>query len=58
VRAAKSNNAQIITLGARVVGTELAKNIVDAWLASDFDPAGASAANVTAINDLDQKYRK
>lgn len=58
VRAAKSNNAQIITLGARVVGTELAKNIVDAWLASDFDPLGASAANVTAINDLDQKYRK
>lgn len=58
VRAAKSNDAQIITLGARVIGTELAKNIVDAWLASDFDPLGASAANVTAINDLDKKYRK
>jgi ribose 5-phosphate isomerase B len=58
VRAAKSNDAQIITLGARVIGTELAKNIVDAWLASDFDPKGASAANVVAINDLDKKYRK
>ena len=58
VRAAKSNNAQIITLGARVFGTELAKNIVDAWLASDFDPQGASAANVGAMNDLDKKYRK
>jgi D-erythrulose 4-phosphate isomerase len=52
-RAAKSNNAQIITMGARVIGPELAKAIVDTWLASDFDPKGASAANVEAINRLD-----
>jgi D-erythrulose 4-phosphate isomerase len=52
-RAAKSNNAQIITMGARVIGPELAKAIVDAWLASDFDPKGPSAANVDAINRLD-----
>jgi ribose 5-phosphate isomerase B len=52
-RAAKSNNAQIITMGARVIGPELAKAIVDAWLASTFDPEGPSAANVEAINRLD-----
>ena len=52
-RAAKSNNAQIITMGARVIGPELAKAIVDAWLASDFDPAGPSAGNVAAIDRLD-----
>ena len=52
-RAAKSNNAQIITMGARVIGPELAKAIVDAWLASDFDPNGSSAANVAAIDKLD-----
>ncbi|MCA0433174.1 MAG: RpiB/LacA/LacB family sugar-phosphate isomerase [Proteobacteria bacterium] len=52
-RAAKSNNAQIITMGARVIGPELAKAIVDTWLASSFDPKGASAANVEAINKLD-----
>lgn len=52
-RAAKSNNAQIITLGARVVGPELAKAIVDMFLTSEFDPKGASAANVEAINKLD-----
>lgn len=57
-RAAKSNDAHIITLGARVVGSELAKSIVNAWLASDFDTAGPSAGNVEAIGALDRKYRR
>jgi RpiB/LacA/LacB family sugar-phosphate isomerase len=54
-RAAKSNNAQIITMGARVIGPELAKAIVDSWLSSDFDPNGPSAGNVTAIDRLDSE---
>jgi RpiB/LacA/LacB family sugar-phosphate isomerase len=52
-RAVKSNNAQIITMGARVIGPELAKSIVDVWLASEFDPDGPSAGNVQAIDRLD-----
>lgn len=55
-RAALSNNAQVITMGARVIGTELAKAIADAYLACEFDPNGRSAGNVQAINDLDAKY--
>ena len=57
-RAAKSNNAQIITMGARVVGPELAKAIVDTFLAASFDPKGPSAGNVEAVNNLDVKYAK
>ena len=56
-RAAMSNNANIITLGARVVGPELAKAIVNTWLTSKFDPKGTSASNVAAVNKLDEKYR-
>ena len=55
-RAAKSNNAQIITMGARVIGPELAKAIVEKYLDSEFDPASSSGANVEAIDDLDRKY--
>jgi ribose 5-phosphate isomerase B len=56
-RAAKSNNAQIITMGARVVGPELAKSIADVWLRAVFDPAGPSAANVAAVDRLDAVKR-
>jgi ribose 5-phosphate isomerase B len=55
-RAALSNNAQIITMGARVIGTEVAKSIADAYLAQTFDENGRSASNVAAINELDAKY--
>ncbi|CUH79767.1 RpiB/LacA/LacB family sugar-phosphate isomerase [Tropicibacter naphthalenivorans] len=57
-KAATSNNAQIITMGARVIGAELAKDIVDAFLTSAFDENGRSAGNVQAINDVDAKYNK
>lgn len=55
-RARKSNNAQVMTLGARVIGSELAKTVVKAWLASEFS-GGASAQKVAEIDELDKKYR-
>ncbi|MDG3087878.1 RpiB/LacA/LacB family sugar-phosphate isomerase [Vibrio hannami] len=35
VRARKSNGAQIITMGARVIGPELAKTILKAWMEAE-----------------------
>ncbi|GEN13628.1 hypothetical protein NCH01_00590 [Neoasaia chiangmaiensis] len=55
-RAALSNDAHIITMGARVIGPELANSIADAWLTKAFDPHGPSAKNVEGIDALGRKY--
>jgi len=55
-RARKSNDAQIVALGARVIGSELAKSIVDAWLASDF-AGGGSTVKVEKMKKIDAEYR-
>lgn len=47
-RARKSNNAQIMTMGAKIVGPELAKSLVRIWLASEF-AGGNSARKVEKI---------
>ena len=52
-RASRSNDAQIITLGSRVIGVELAKAIVDRFLASRFD-GGSSALKVDAITGFER----
>jgi len=52
-RARKSNDAQVLCLGARVIGPELAKTVVAAWLKSEFEPR--SADKVALINAHDQK---
>lgn len=54
-RASRSNDAQIITIGARVVGPELAKAIVDAWLASTFD-GGRSQPKVDLIQAYEAEH--
>ena len=56
-RARKSNNAQIMTIGALVVGVELAKKLVDVWLESEFQ-GGRSIRKVDKINNVDKKFRK
>ena len=53
-RARKSNNAQILTLGARVIGPEAAKTVVHAWLASEF-AGGASTRKVDKIDELERR---
>jgi ribose 5-phosphate isomerase B len=56
-RARKSNNAQILAMGARVIGPELAKSIVQAWLNSEFT-GGSSTEKVKKMEMIDQMLRK
>jgi ribose 5-phosphate isomerase B len=56
-RARKSNDAQILALGARVIGPELAKSVVRTWLQAEF-AGGGSARKVAKINAVDEASRR
>ncbi len=56
-RARKSNDAQILTLGARVIGPELAKSIVRTWLKAEF-AGGESTRKVGKIKAADEALRR
>jgi ribose 5-phosphate isomerase B len=55
-RARKSNNAQIMTMGAQVIGPELAKTLIVTWLNSEFQ-GGRSQPKVDKIIKIEEKYR-
>lgn len=55
-RASRSNDAQIVTIGARVVGPERAKAIVDTFLAARFD-GGRSTPKVQRIEEYEAARR-
>lgn len=54
-RSRKSNDAQIIALGARIVGEELAKLLITTWLASEFQ-GGGSTDKVNRIRQYESEY--
>ena len=53
-RLCKSNDAQVLTMGARVIGPELAKVILSAWLKSNFEP-DRSGPKVARMHELEDK---
>ena len=50
-RSIKSNNANIMTLGSQVTGSELAKSLVKIWMASEYVPGGRSQPKIQRIYD-------
>jgi ribose 5-phosphate isomerase B len=54
-RSVLSNDCQVLTLGARVVGPELAKRLVSEWLNYEFDPDSASAEKVAVISEFEER---
>ena len=52
-RSVLSNNCQVLTLGARVIGPELAKKLVREWLDLHFDESSPSAAKVEVISQYE-----
>jgi ribose 5-phosphate isomerase B len=52
-RSVLSNDAQVLTMGQRVVGIELARRLVREWLTYRFDPTSASAEKVAVIGQYE-----
>ena len=55
-RAVMSNNAQVLCMGQRVVGIELARRLAKEWVGYTFDPESASAEKVQVISDYEAKH--
>jgi len=49
------NHANVLTLGAGLIGTRLAMEIVDAWLATPWGP-DRHAARVAKIGEVERRY--
>ena len=55
--AVRHNNCQILSMGARVVGRDLAKMIVDSFFGAEFE-GGRHAVRVDMISQIEKDYGK
>ena len=54
--AREHNDAKILALGARVIGSVLAEDIVDAFLNTEFSTQGRHSARVAMIGEMEHTY--
>ncbi len=52
-RSILSNDCQVLTLGQRIVGLQLARRLVTEWLGYTFDPTTPSEEKVAVIKDYE-----
>jgi ribose 5-phosphate isomerase B len=57
-RAALSNNANVIALGAQVTGTQLARRLVRTWMENAYVPGGRSEPKIQRISDYARNHEK
>lgn len=57
-RSIKSNNAQVLCMGQRVIGLELARRLVSEWLDYQWNPQSPSAQKVEAIMNIEADSHK
>lgn len=54
-RSVLSNNAQVLCMGERVIGLELARRLAREWLGYTFDESSASAEKVAALSEYEKE---
>jgi len=56
-RAIKSNNSNVLTIGAFTTGTEVAKQIVKTWMEAVWQPGTASEPKVASYMDYARRHQ-
>ncbi|MET4638410.1 ribose-5-phosphate isomerase [Mycetocola sp. 2940] len=54
-RSVLSNDCQVLTMGQRVVGLEVARRLAREWIGYEFDPNSASAAKVQVLTQYESR---
>jgi len=57
-RSRKSNNANIMTMGSQVMGSQLAKTLVKIWMESEYTPGGRSEPKIQRIYEYAKQHEK
>ena len=57
-RAVLSNDAQVLCMGERVVGLEVARRLTREWVGYRFDPSSASAEKIAAIGEYERTHEE
>lgn len=52
------NNANVIAIGARIVGAELAKDIIKTFLTTDFSGEERHQRRIDLISDVEERFGK
>jgi ribose 5-phosphate isomerase B len=57
-RSIKSNNVNIMAMGAQVIGVELAKTLVTIWMNSRYTPGGRSEPKIRRIYEYAKEHER
>lgn len=53
-----SNDAQILVMGSRAIGPELATRVVAAWLGAEFEPTDRRRRKMAKLDAIDRRLRR
>jgi ribose 5-phosphate isomerase B len=56
-RSIKSNNVNIMTMGAQVMGPEVAKQLLTIWMKAEYTPGGRSEPKIQRIYEYAKKHQ-
>ena len=51
------NNANVLALGERIIGPDLAMDIVEAWITTDFSGDNRHSCRIQKITNIEKNFK-